>query len=541
MIRSLIAAALLVAASQQRAGHSLGGFVIDAQTGSPVRRAQVVASSADGNRVAIASDAQGRFQLRELPAGKYMLSISKPGYLTSVYGQARHGAPGLAIDVPGAIAEADVTVTIARGGVIPGRIVDERGDPVPLAQVRALQYKYEAAGRRLTWAAAQGSNPTTDDLGGFRLYGLPPGRYYVVATGPAVPSIPIVPGTEVRLPLTTYYPNTSDAANAQPIYVEAGKDTPPITMTLGAGRPVKVRGRVVRSTGAPFEGSIDITPNEGYAVMLASSSLMRPDGSFELPRMMPGSYQITARERATNSLPGPEAGHAIVTVGTEDVDDLLIVTGKAGVASGRVVTEDGSVPDGAPSQLTVSPVQASGPDRVWRSNGPARLKEGWSFELDGLVGTHMFEVVSPNQEWVLHSVWRNGQDVTDSGLSVGLNEVADNLAIVVTRTRNQVSGAVTDASGRRTSDAWIVVFPADSSLWKSNRWVRATQPDGRGDFRIEALPASNNYLVAAVPYNALEPGEWSDPTRLNELRARAQPIALGAAEKKTINLRLSKP
>jgi hypothetical protein len=541
VIRSLITGALLALVSQERVVHSLHGYVIDAQTGSPVRRALVVASSPDGNRVNASSDAEGRFELRELVAGKYTLSASKPGYLTSVYGQARHGGPGIPIDVPGQIADAAVKMTIFRGGVIPGRIVDERGEPVPLAQVRALQYKYNAAGRQLSLASAQGSSRTTDDLGSFRLYGLTPGRYFVVATGPVVPSIPLTPGVDVRLPLTTYYPNTADAASAQPILVEAGKDTPPITIALGASPPVRVRGHVIRSTGEPFAGSIEVTPNENHAVMLATSSLMRPDGSFELPRMIPGSYQITAHERVTNSSRVPEAGHAIVNVGTEDIDDVLIVTGKAGIARGRVVTDTGSVPSGGVLQLSVATVGASGRDRVWRSNGPAPVKNDWSFEVDGLVGTHMFQIVSPNQQWIVHSVRTNGQDVTDTGLSFGPNDVVDDLVIVVTRTSNELSGTVTDATGRKTSDAWVIVFPADSSLWKSTRWIRATQPDRRGAFRVEALPASDSYLVIAVPYNAIDDGEWSDPNMLNELQGRAQPIALGAAEKKTINLRLSMP
>ena len=239
MIRVLIAAALLVIASQEPArersldvahtAHSLRGFVVDAQTGSPVRRARVIAAGPGDTRVAAVSDAQGRFVMADVPAGRYTLSVSKPGHLTSAYGQTRHGAPGIPIDVPGEIADAELRMTISRGGVIPGRIVDERGEPVPLAQVRALQYKYEPMGRRLSWAAAEGSNSATDDLGGFRLYGLPPGRYFVVAIGPPFPlPAALGPGTDVRLPLMTYFPNTTDAGSAQPIVVAAGKETPPI-------------------------------------------------------------------------------------------------------------------------------------------------------------------------------------------------------------------------------------------------------------------------------------------------------------------------
>ena len=139
------------------------------------------------------------------------------------------------------------------------------------------------------------------------------------------------------------------------------------------------------------------------------------------------------------------------------------------------------------------------------------MKDDWSFDLDGLAGTHTFQVIAPGQDWVLHSVWRKDQDVTDAGLSFGPNDVVDDITIVVTRTRNELSGSVVDASGRRTGDAWIVVFPSDPALWKWPRWVRGTQTDRRGEFRIDALPAYERYLVAAVPFSVLEAGEWSIP------------------------------
>ena len=553
MIRLLIATALLVTSSQAgtreqspgdaRGLHSIRGSVVDAQSGAPVRRAQVTATRRSGDRVTAVSDAQGRFLVGGVPPGTYTLSVSKPGYLSSSYGQLRPGAPGIPLDVPSEIANGDLKMTIFRGGVIPGRVVDERGEPVPLAQVRALQYQYEHGGRRLSWAAAQGSNPFTDDRGGFRLYGLPPGRYFVVATAGAmsssmipVPPPPVVP--DIRVPMMTYFPNTTDAANAQPITVTAGKETPAITITLGMGRPVRVRGRVIRSTGEPFEGGVEATPNEGYVVLMRAGGSVRPDGSFELRTMLPGSYQLTARDRISTAVKNQEVGHAIVTVGTDDVDDVLIVTGKPGVARGRIVVDDGT-PLPRATQLTVTTVQASGLDRVWRSNGSARVKDDASFELDGLAGGHAFQIGADQQrDWVLSSAWRKDQDITDAGVTFGPNDVVEDITLVVTRARNELSGAVVDGDGRSAPDALVIVFPSDSSLWMWSRWVRAVPVDRRGEFRLDTLPAYDDYLIAAIPHSVIDPGQWRDAELLYALRSRALPVALGATEKKSVNLRL---
>ena len=66
------------------------GRVLVADTGAPVRRAQVRATSADARAGRLAStDAQGRFELKDLPAGRWTLTASKAGFVTLQYGQDR--------------------------------------------------------------------------------------------------------------------------------------------------------------------------------------------------------------------------------------------------------------------------------------------------------------------------------------------------------------------------------------------------------------------------------------------------------------------
>src|SRR4029453_2796026 len=67
----------------------LRGRVIAGDTGSAVRRAQVRISSPDiGTKTAL-TDTQGRYEFRDLPAGRFNVSVSKSGYVTMQYGQNR--------------------------------------------------------------------------------------------------------------------------------------------------------------------------------------------------------------------------------------------------------------------------------------------------------------------------------------------------------------------------------------------------------------------------------------------------------------------
>src|SRR5262245_9595699 len=76
------------------------GVVLAADTGAPIRRAQVRASAPDirENRLA-ATDAQGRFEFRELAAGRYNVSATKGGFVTLQYGQRRPGESGTPLDL----------------------------------------------------------------------------------------------------------------------------------------------------------------------------------------------------------------------------------------------------------------------------------------------------------------------------------------------------------------------------------------------------------------------------------------------------------
>ena len=157
----------------------LRGRVVAADTGSIVRRAQVRISSPDiGSKTAF-TDAQGRYEFQKLPAGRFNVSVSKSGFVTMQYGQTRPFEPGRPIDLVDAQVMEKADVALPRGSVVSGRILDEFGEPVADANVAGMRMQYSSGKRRLV---SSGRASTTNDLGQFRLFGLPPGEYYVSVT-----------------------------------------------------------------------------------------------------------------------------------------------------------------------------------------------------------------------------------------------------------------------------------------------------------------------------------------------------------------------
>src|SRR5882672_8009031 len=139
----------------------LSGRVMAADTGNPLRRAQVrlTAPEIRVNRVAT-SDNNGRYEFADLAAGQYRLQISKAGYVTLEYGQARPFETGKSLDLADGQSLDKIDFSLPRGSVIAGRLTDEFGDPIADANVQALRYQFVNGQRQLVQVGRSG---TSDD------------------------------------------------------------------------------------------------------------------------------------------------------------------------------------------------------------------------------------------------------------------------------------------------------------------------------------------------------------------------------------------
>ena len=142
----------------------LSGRVIAIDTAKPLRRAQVRAAGSDPRDAhSVSTDADGRWQIKELPAGRYTLTASKGGYVALSYGQKRPFEQGKPVELAEGQALDKLDFSLPKGSVISGRIVDEFGEPLAGMRVAAMRYRYQAGQRRLipVYRAAPPTRPTT--------------------------------------------------------------------------------------------------------------------------------------------------------------------------------------------------------------------------------------------------------------------------------------------------------------------------------------------------------------------------------------------
>ena len=538
-----------IAGEAPRGTSVIRGTVVAADNGSPIRRAQVRIGGQGAQGRLATTDAQGRFEIRDLPGGRYTVSASKGGFVSIQYGQRRPSESGTPLDIGEGQTLEKVVIALPRGSVISGRITDEFGEPVANAVVTSLRYGYTGGARRLLPAGGQNSRDTTDDQGHFRLFGLSPGDYIVSASFRSGGGEATDPSGENTGYAPTYYPGTSSVADAQRVTVAIGQEQTSVIFSLIATRLVRVTGAVLNSQGTPMQiGAVMLTPasTRVNAPALNSRLTGRIDGSgqFRVINVPPGRYVAQVRAQVGRGAPAArvanaataEFGRQEITVGAEDLNGVVILTGPGARVTGQIVTDTGVAPSIRAQQVTVMarPVEL---DPSSPAGGIGRVNDDFTFELNGVFDPRVFRVNAP-QGWSLKSVLLNGQDVTDIALDLPLGQTVAGLQIVITERATDLSGRVTDARSRPVTDVTIVIFPADEEKWVyQSRFIRAARPDQDGRYQIRALPPSDDYLAVAV--QGLEDGQAGDPEFLASIREHAARFSLGEGETRALDLRFA--
>jgi hypothetical protein len=335
-----------------------GIVAADDANGRPVRRAVVTVSGAglNGDRRTVTDDL-GHFTLAGLPAGRYTLSATKAGWLTAYYGSKHPGRPmfgGSPIVLLDGQRLTTVALRLLHGSVIAGVITDAFGRPTPTVEVQALPVHVENGQRTVDPMGGQGmglngpgSFVPSDDRGIYRLYGIPPGDYLIVASSfqtsgdeilqltpddlqaarrallpgqsPSPTSAAASGGTGGSTAPTrtgptvgyapVYYPGTFEASNAVAVTVGANEERSGVDFALTLSHTARVQGVVLEPDGRPAPGGqVQLeSPSMLAQFFFQGNQFTRvtPDGKFSFSGVAPGHYTLVARGPDTAAAPPP--------------------------------------------------------------------------------------------------------------------------------------------------------------------------------------------------------------------------------------------
>jgi hypothetical protein len=523
------------AALEKKGTAVIRGRIMNAE-GRPLRRVQMRLSGElipEGRTAS--TNGLGRFEIADLPAGRYTLNATRAGYLPMSYGQSRAGEAGRPIELAEGQAFANADFLLPHSALISGHIFDEAGEPLAGANVLTLQMRFFNGRRRLTPVRG---NAVTDDTGQYRLSGLEPGEYYVQAssreTWEANP-----PDKEMLGFVPTYYPASPSPAEAQRVVVRAGQEVSAIDIGLIPGKVGKVSGTVVNAQGVPLAGenvslSFEIRGENFMMMSGGQSTKINADGTFTFRNVAPAEYHLNVKTAATADRPA-EAANVIVSVAGGDLDGVNVVTGAAGGVSGRVVVDgDASLP----VPLTKLIVRALPVDRDTAINigsipDNGRVRDDGSFELKSIAGQVRLSIGPLSDGWAIRQIDQGGRDVTSQPFDTA-GRTLDGFTIALTNRFPSASGTLRDDKGEPVLAGTIILFPDEPSLWVEDlRTVRTARVDQLGLFSIKAV-RPGDYLAVAVP--TVTNNQWNDPDYLESLREHAKRVSLKEGDARQLDL-----
>ena len=504
---------------------SISGRVLTGAPPAPLAGAVVNARATEGEfRTSAITDRDGRYSLTDLPDGRYIVTAYRGGYVTPDDEQAA------TVQVGAGEALTPIDLRLARGAVVTGIVTDQHGQPAVGARVEAQRYRFRG-GRREMRSAGRGDN--TDDRGMYRLYGLFPGEYYVVATTGFLRVLSVARGVTGSAS-ATYYPNTTDLRSAQRLSLGIGTERTGVDITLATGLTGRVSGQVIDSQGRLLNrGSVSLIGRNPPGLG-SYAGAVEPDGSFVVEGVPPGEYVLYT---VTAALDGPiEFATIELETTAEDVDQIVLRMTTGATATGRIAIDGSTAVPFRPQDLQLYTVPVGSVD-VPVGLGVGQVSQDWSFAIHGMGEGQLIRLLGLPEEWTLRAVLLDGRDVTDQPVELPAGETTAGFTIEVTNRTARFRATIVDDTGQPVTGARLVIFSADPARWQyPSRFVHSVRSDQDGIIDVRGLPPED-YLTFAATGIAI--GAETDTVFLERLRPAATAVTLGAGEMRELSISLS--
>lgn len=525
-----------VSPDQEPTGTAFIGGRVTSSTGQPVAGAVLRTWSYDVMPLPkmARTNADGRFEFPDLPAGRFVLVLWVNPTLSVNYGAKDAGGDATPIDLRAGQRFERADFTTPRPSVVEGVVTDEFGNPAPNVSVSLSRIEFIADKHRLV-PLEMGPARVTDDKGRYRIPNVPPGTYYVGGTT----GIYIDQNASGGF-APTFFPGTTDPSMATPVGVAVGLELSGVSFALVPAAMGTVSGVMVDSSGAATRGMIILTPGDLGTVTSASMAraTTAADGTFTLRNVPPGSYTLQgfgAGPSGGGSVRDAPFGTAAVTVNSDTQEGVRVSVRSGTAMRGRLVFEGGPPPAVAEVRVATQPIEFETNPIVGGGPVASVINADWTFSLGNNFGRRIVRADVRQPGWTIKRITMAGRDVTHDPLDFRKGDVE---AVEITLTNNAptLAGTVVDRNGARVYDYAVILFAADRSRWTfMSQFVQQARANQDGGFKTLGVPPGD-YLAVAL--SSVQGREWQDPVLLQQFESQAQRITLGEGETRTIQLPL---
>ncbi len=542
---------------------SIAGTVVQEPGSQPLKKVlvQVVAEDQkQGGNYTASTDSDGHFRVDNVVPGRYRIFFERTGFV-GVNGRGFKSDVNVFTVQAGQSVE-DLLFRMLPTAVISGRITDEDGDALSEVRVVAQQRRPGKFTKETV------STSATNDLGEYRLSGLFPGQYWIVALPP--PDFrdferqqeESPPGdnkdnkndnknngqTDTRY-LATYYPGTFDAMQASSVTLKAG-DEMPVNLTLVPARTYRVHG-IVTGVPAGQKAVVELLSKAGDIIR---SSEAGADGQFEVTGVGPGSYVLTAS--AGTDLQ-PLTAHQDINVVAANVDGMKLAALPSFTLSGHLRIEGGTAGDLAQFAVNLGRDQSSDDSdsflfqEFFGTNAPVDRLGNFEWKKVN-PGNYIVQLFGADTQsnFYLKSVTLGGRDVATGFTASG----PATLDLVVSSKAGTVEGAVVEREVEKEKDvdadhdnddhenndhpvpsATVVAVPEEKYRKLPDHFgVGATDQHGR--FTLRGL-APGSYTLYA--WQDIKEGVYRDADFLKSQEANGTAVKVEEGSHQQVELKLS--
>jgi uncharacterized protein (DUF2141 family) len=481
------------------------GSVVNSVTGEPVARARITISVGDYGYSA-STDSAGNWTLANMACAPGQIQVTRTGFLQNM---STRGPAALfrQINLTSGSPVHGLRNELVPQSVAWGKVVDDQGDPVQNVTIMALTVHIVEGRARMQQT---GGINSTNDLGEYRISGLPRGKYIFCAHG-TQPFGPqgAVPGLQM-IPADTCYPGPVEGGSASAMDLPAGREAK-VDFTITDVPAAHVRGTITGLPEGRGPGLRIVRRGVEFGSNLPGNVR---DGKFDF-RVPPGAYTLAGDyfENGARLI-----ARVPVDVGTSDTDNIVVhfepgftVKGIVHVISpgGRTLASQFGI------SLRSSDPMIGGGQMRWDADHA-------NFTINDLTpGTYRLEA-SPPPPFYVRSATLAGHDILNS--EIPISQAAGPIDIQLRDDGGSIEGDVTDANGQ--------ALPANVLLLRGSIRV-ANIVNQTGHFRFQNL-APDNYTVC--DFDDLNNVAYADVDWMRRNGGGCQALTVTAGQNQQIKL-----
>ena len=515
---------------------TVSGIVTRSQDNAPLKNAtvQLVNDADREHQIATRTTADGRFELKNVPAGQYKLNVSRNGYVAQELNQKKPGDPGATLTLRPAQRISDLIFKLGRAAVITGKVYDEDGEPVAGVSVRAMRQVYADGRKGFTTTNFQ----QTNDLGEFRIFGLAPGRYYISAeltSRNRIVGDREFSGSEKSRGekgyARIYYPSALEVARASSIYVKEGDEIPSVDIFMKEVVVYRVRGKVQYLL--PHRGTRDtqlMVMRRGQKIdwdFVGAQEVVKTDNTFQIPELVPGEYTISAQFFDEGKFYSTQEDVDVVNA---DVDGLTLIIGPGVDIPGHLLWDGKPSLEGERATINLVPDQTGS----WAWGGQAHVEETNQFMLKEVQqGTFRITVDGISKDCYIKQIQLGETALPDHVLHVKRGS-AGQLAITINSKGARLQGMVVNDESTPVAGVWVVGVPEESKRGLLYLYKSVTT-DQYGHYDLRGL-AAGKYSIFA--WDGVERGEWEDSEFLKTNGVKGVTVEMSDGDVTTADLQV---